>query len=278
MSDTKPSVSVILSTYREPLSYVRRAIESVFNQTLSPTKVIVVVDDVKNESVFTYLQQLAQSGRLTLLCNVVPQGLAACRNRGIAAASGEYIALMDADDIAHPQRFEHQLRYLQEQNLDAVFSHVTYIDDAQNVQGTFAPCTTNPRNDVFKRHLFAHPTGFFKRTVFAVEHYDPNFKRAQDVDLWIRLLAAGYQFGIVPQSLLQYRIYRNQSATDRITRQSAYAMYGFKIVKKHFARYWKKPVFWRFVLKWTSWRLFYLMMPKSVLWAILKLKDLFRVQ
>jgi glycosyltransferase involved in cell wall biosynthesis len=271
------SVSVVMSTAHEPLDIVRQAVESILLQTLLPDEFIIIVDDASNTEVFEYLQKLAdETPLLKVFLHQEQQGLAVCRNEGIHQSTSDYVALMDADDISLPKRVETQLKFIQAENLDAVFSHVAYIDSDGSKLGTFTPHTTEPKQDIFRRHIFAHPTGFFKRTVFKLAVYDESFTRAQDVDLWIRLLAAGARFGIVPIVLLQYRIHTKENPAQRIKRQAAYAKYGFKIVKKHVASYWNQPYFWYFAARWAWWRSFYVFAPQLLLVTLVRVKDRFK--
>ena len=246
-------------------------------QSVAPIEVIVVVDDIDNEAVLEYLyKKQSLDARLIIIKNEKPQGLAYCRNVGIKETTGDFIALMDADDIAEPERFEAQHKYLEQQVADVVFSQVSFIDERGTNIGEFSPMLKNPRKDIFLKHVFAHPTAFAKATLFDDEKYDTKFKRAQDIELWIRLIFSGKRFAITPQSLLRYRLHRNQAVAQRISRQSAYAQYGFKIARKHFRFQYKNAAYWVFATKWLFYYALYTIVPNFVLVSLVKLKDLLR--
>jgi len=271
------TISVVMSTAHESAHLVRQAVESILQQTLLPHEFIIVVDDSSNSDVLEYLQKVTKTTALvTVSYHTEQQGLAVCRNEGVQKASGEYIALMDADDIALPYRLKIQLDYLQSRALDGVFAQVQHIDEAGEGVGYFHPTSTNPKRDIFLRHIFVHPTAFLKKSVFATEQYDPAFFRAQDIDLWIRLLQAGKNFEIVPEVLLQYRVHRVSPVADRLKRQAGYAQYGFKIVQKHFVSNVGNPFFWYFTLKWSFYNLLLNHTPKRVLVGLVHMKDVMR--
>ena len=277
MTKLESGISVVLSTYREPVLFVKSAVASVLEQTVQPQEMIVIIDDISNVEVLEYLQTLAsEDTRVIVRTHEIPQGLAVCRNEGIALATNKYVALMDGDDICEPERFQKQKTYLEEHNLDIVFSHVTYIDEEGNELGVFTPATKNPEQDIFRKHIFAHPTGFAKKEIFSLEKYDSQFKRAQDVDLWIRLLSQNVKFGIVPEKLLEYRVHRKKTPGERIERQSGYAEYGFKIAKKYFRTQYKNINYWFFALKWTYYSFIYTVTPKILLIQLIRLRDVFR--
>jgi len=117
-----------------------------------------------------------------------------------------------------------------------------------------------------------------KKSVFSKEQYDSSFIRAQDVDLWIRLLSKNITFFIIPKTLLKYRIHLGESVMQRLNRQSAYAKYGFKIVKKHFPTNFLNIYFWYFALRWSSYYFFYTFTPVIILRFLVKIKDSLRVK
>jgi len=271
------SVSVVMSTAHEPLDIVRQAVESILLQTLLPDEFIIIVEDASNTEVFEYLQKLAdETPLLKVFLHQEQQGLAICRNEGIYQSTSDYVALMDADDVSMPHRLETELTYLLTHQADGVFAQVEHVNEAGESVGYFHPTTENSKRDIFLKHIFVHPTGFFKREVFKTEKYDPAFMRAQDIDLWIRLLHDGKILKIVPEVLLKYRVYRDSAIESRLKRQSGYAKYGFKIVQKHFLSYVLNPYFFYFTVKWFFYNVLLNHSPEKMLIGLVKLKDVVR--
>lgn len=106
-----PKISVILPAYNAE-KYINEAIDSILTQTYRDFELIILNDcskDRTEEIILSY-----EDDRIVYLKNQVNMGVAATLNRGLAAAKGEYVARMDADDISLPERFEKQAAYLDE--------------------------------------------------------------------------------------------------------------------------------------------------------------------
>lgn len=103
-------VSVVIPTYNSA-RYIGEALESVFNQTIVPSEVIVVDDgssDDTRERIRPYSSRLIYHYQSN-------QGVSAARNLGVSEASGEFIAFLDSDDVWHPRKLELQLEVFQQQ-------------------------------------------------------------------------------------------------------------------------------------------------------------------
>ncbi|GBF23224.1 glycosyl transferase family 2 [Candidatus Gastranaerophilus sp. (ex Termes propinquus)] len=106
-------ISVLMPVYNTREEYLRTAIESILNQTHSDLELIIVDDGSKNnatEVVLSYVN--AGESRIRLYRNETNQGLPKTRNRLFDLACGEFVALMDSDDISDPFRLEKQLDFL----------------------------------------------------------------------------------------------------------------------------------------------------------------------
>ena len=108
-----PKISVLMSVYNEPIDWMRQAIESILNQTYKDFEFIIVNDNPeREENQFVLNEYRNKDSRIIILCNEHNIGLTKSLNKGLTVANGEYIARMDADDIALPKRFEKQALYL----------------------------------------------------------------------------------------------------------------------------------------------------------------------
>ena len=111
---TKDLISVVMSNYNTDEEYLRAAIESVLNQTYENFEFIIVDDCSTNNSVDVI--ESYSDKRIKLIKNKGNMGLTKSLNIAIKAAKGEFIARMDADDIALPQRFEKQIEFLKKKS------------------------------------------------------------------------------------------------------------------------------------------------------------------
>jgi len=126
-----PKISVVMTTYREPEEYLRKSIESILNQTFEDFEFIIVLDDPNNERNEKLIEEYAKKdNRIVFLKNERNLGRGASRNRAIDIAKGKYIAIIDADDIALPERLEKQFNFLEEnEDVDLLFTWAYWIDE-----------------------------------------------------------------------------------------------------------------------------------------------------
>ena len=107
-----PKVSVLMPIYKTKEEYLREAIESILNQSFTDFEFLILDDCPENsreEIVKSY-----SDGRIKYLKNEKNLGITPSRNKLIEMAKGEYLAVMDHDDISLPARFEKQVQYLDE--------------------------------------------------------------------------------------------------------------------------------------------------------------------
>lgn len=106
-----PSISVIMAAYNAQ-SYIVEAIDSILNQTCGDFE-LIIINDASTDGTMAIVRAYADK-RIVILENERNIGLAASLNKGIKGARGKYIARMDADDISRKDRFEKQIKVLEE--------------------------------------------------------------------------------------------------------------------------------------------------------------------
>ena len=107
--------SVLMSVYKnEKAEYLKQAVDSILSQTLMPNEIIIVKDGILTNEleqvINTYLSNYKNLIKIVSFCE--NRGLGLALRDGILACNNEYIARMDTDDIAEPDRFEQQFNYL----------------------------------------------------------------------------------------------------------------------------------------------------------------------
>lgn len=203
----KPFISVIMGFHNSG-EYLKTSIESILNQTYSNFELILIDDCSTDNSYFVAKLYESKDKRVRLLQNSKNMGLTATLNRGINAASGEFIARMDDDDISVETRFEKQLNFILSNNIDVVGSNCINIDSFGNKTG----CRKYPEKDKdIKKVLpiynpICHPSVMIKKkTVFDTGLYNEKFKTTQDYELWFRMTAFNATFHNIQEPLLLYR-------------------------------------------------------------------------
>ena len=175
---------------------------------------VVVVDDCSTDATGALLRRI-EDPRLVVLHNDARCGLAVSLNRGLDKARARYVARLDADDVAHPERIGRQLEVMRRGNVAVLGTGVVEIDDA----GRPGQLHVSPSGTagVAWRLLFSspffHPSTLLDRHVLD-EHelrYDPSYEQSQDYELWTRLLAVADGDNI-PDALVLRRIHPGQTS------------------------------------------------------------------
>lgn len=212
----KPLLSVLMPVFNAE-AYVGQAVESILGQSFQDFEFIIIDDGSTDNSLSILKRYAAQDARINLVSRE-NRGLVATLNEGIALARGEWIARMDADDVAIPGRFRLQLAALEREKAD-------FCGGAVECFGAWRafwpyPLTHEACEARLLFHVpFAHPTVIGRRSAFAELGYDPDFAQAQDYDLWQRAWASGYKFVNVHEIVLRYRVHAGQVSARKTAEQ-----------------------------------------------------------
>jgi hypothetical protein len=146
--------------------------------------------------------------RLRLVRHERNLGLVATLNEGIELARGEFIARMDADDVAAPERLALQVRrMIEDPDLAVLGTNITYADATGNAAGRPLNQPTGPalvRWSLLRGNCLSHPTVMLRRAALGGERYSAEYIHAEDYDLWLRL-SRRHRLDNLPQSLLLHR-------------------------------------------------------------------------
>lgn len=203
-----PKVSFLVPVYN-PGRYLAEALESLLAQTFADFE-LIAVDDGSTDGSLAVLRRFAQRDARVIVLSRPNTGIVGALNDGLAVARGEYIARMDADDVAAPERLAVQLAYLDAHpEIVAAGSSVVMVDTQGRALKDFK-AQTDPR--LIRERLVAatdigiiHPTLVVRRAVLErVGGYRPAYQLVEDFDLFLRLLDEG-ELGNVPEPLLDYR-------------------------------------------------------------------------
>jgi glycosyltransferase involved in cell wall biosynthesis len=178
-----PLVSVLLAVHNDA-RFLREAVDSVLGQTLADLE-LIVVDDASTEPVEGF-----GDARVTVLRNESQLGLAASLNRALGRASGKYVARIDADDVALPDRLARQVDRMHD-GVAVIGTAVIDLDEAGRRGATHVmPAGAVPlRWHALFSSPFFHPTVLIDREILDAHglRYDPAFAESEDYDLWTRL-------------------------------------------------------------------------------------------
>lgn len=215
------SVAVLMPV-RLPAPYLEEAMDSVLAQSLPPTEIIVAAHGCGED--LAYLEHI--DGRIHVVSVAANAHFAAVLNAGLERATAEFIARLDADDLAHADRFACQEEQLSISALAAVCATpVNLIDESGRSLDLTYPCLALvPRaSDLLSRNLIAHSSVMFKRDIaLAIGGYR-GLALCEDYDLWLRLLAT-HELAYVRAAKTDYRVHAGQVTARRGVPPSAWTM------------------------------------------------------
>lgn len=219
-------ISVLMSVYNETIDLLDESIASIKNQSNSNWELIIINDNPGNKKLSDFLEKIAESdSRINVVTNEHNYGLVKSLNIAIGEARGEYIARMDADDVAIQDRFEKQMNFLEIHNLDFVFSNVQSIDESGSVhkEKVLPSQDLIDINKIKKIMSFTdlafHPTWFMKRNVMIELDGYRLINSAEDYDFIIRAIRNGVRLGYQGEVLLKYRYRLNSISRNNALKQ-----------------------------------------------------------
>jgi hypothetical protein len=214
MTEAEPLVSVLMPAHNAAPS-IEAAIESVLAQTYSHFELLVIDDGSTDETPAILVAYQGRDSRIRVYAQP-HSGIAASRNHGLGLAQGEYLACLDADDLALPHRLEVQVAALKaDPGLVIVGSAYRTVDE----QGVAQAIHRMPETDTLVRWQCLFHSPFAQSSVMVRLGvmrsnglgYDLSMPPAEDYDLWSRLLQRGRGRNL-PEPLLSYRLHPAQAS------------------------------------------------------------------
>jgi glycosyltransferase involved in cell wall biosynthesis len=200
-----PFFSVVIPVYNGAAT-LSAAIDSVLAQRFKDFE-LIVINDGSNDDTLSILKQYKEVlGEQMDFRNQRNKGLGNARNRGIQIATGNYVALLDADDTWEPKKLQELHHYLvKKPNTEALF-HQVYTSTAGKIRKRKAYLPSSKEELLTKGNpitpsAFAMKTDLFKSFNFSEK---PEFHGAEDLHLWIRLFTAQTAFAYLPKPLATY--------------------------------------------------------------------------
>ena len=236
--ESNPLISVVITTYKREIKVLKRAIESVINQSYGNLEIFIVNDypeNVENTEIIRKLITDFNDNRLEYLSYEHNSGACKARNFGIENSHGSYIALLDDDDEWEPNKINSQLRRFQSDKVGLVYCFYNNVSLTGKVEKVI-PCDKS--GNLFNELLRGNCLGgasmpMIRRDVFdVVGYFDESFKSSQDHDMWLRI-AAKYDIACCKEYLVN-RYIQNDSISINIEKQKQ----GFYAFIRKFSSYY----------------------------------------
>jgi glycosyltransferase involved in cell wall biosynthesis len=229
-STMKPKISFVLAAFNEE-DNILECIESCLNQTYENIE-ICVTDDGSSDSTWSILESL-QSDRVHINRFEKNKGKVAAFNASYELATGDFIAIIGADDVNLPKRIEKQYDFLIQQDLDLTWGGFIHID----AKGEYLPNYKTPLNkepsriDILQDNFIPGNTIFFKRVL--AQDIFPIPETLKFEDWWISYNTIfNYKYKILNEPVINYRIHENNTVGNQ---QGQYVDNRRKNIQRHFA-------------------------------------------
>ncbi len=221
-----PKVSVIMSV-RNGEAYLKACIDSILGQTFGDFEFIIVDDASTDASAVLIDEYTLADDRVRLVGNKENLGLTKSLNIALKKARGEYIARMDADDIAFPERFEKQVKFLDEnKDYGLVGSWAELINEKSETIGEqrYPTKYENLSKSLIRFNPFFHSSIMMRKSSLdTAGFYNEDWKYAQDYELFFRLNRIS-KLSNLPENLLKSRVSENSITRKKNTEQAKFAL------------------------------------------------------
>lgn len=220
----------VLLPVRGETPWLTSALQSLADQQRRPDHVLLVDDGLADRSSVVALGRRLFGDAFVLLGNE-GRGISSALNTAVAASEATWVARMDADDVAHPLRFAHQLEMLQKSpEVAGCGTQVRLVDGRGRVLGQSRYPVTREAigRQLLKHSCFAHPSLVLRRDALLEVPYRTAMDGAEDVDLVLRLVERWPLLNL-EQPLLDYRIHVEQANFRGRARQAALQELAFRL-------------------------------------------------
>ncbi|TWR25188.1 glycosyltransferase [Mucilaginibacter pallidiroseus] len=212
-----PAISVIMPVYNSE-AYLREAIESVLNQSFTDFEFLIFNDGSTDNSADIILSY--NDERIIYYGSSVNVGYTPLLNKGLKKARGRYIARMDSDDIALPDRFEKQFNFLEKNRDIAVCGGFFEFTGTELSNKPFNWVSETDPEFIKINLLFdcaiCHPTVMLRAEELAKSslYYNEALEPSEDYDFWIRI-SNSKRLANIPDVILKYRLNSNQVSNKK---------------------------------------------------------------
>ncbi|MBE6449336.1 MAG: glycosyltransferase family 2 protein [Alphaproteobacteria bacterium] len=209
----KPLISVLMPVYRTDRAHLHQAIDSILNQTVKDFEFLIMDDcptDRREDVVLSY-----NDNRIKYIKNPENLGIAKARNLLIDMAQGDFLAVMDHDDIAYPNRFEKQLAYMQEHLDTGICGSACRRFGDLKKKGIVSHSTNSDEiaSGLFFKCMIHHPSAFIRAEVLKKNkiYYSDKYVSSNDRRLYLDIMSVS-KLANLPDVLMDYRMHANMTS------------------------------------------------------------------
>lgn len=220
-----PLISVVVTTHKREVSEIRRAIDSVLNQTYQNLELTIVDDSPESyehrNEVKAFCESISDE-RVTYIQHEKNSGACVARNTGLAHSKGEFISFLDDDDEFLPFRMEKMIGYFSDQNVVLVYADAAMYQNGKyenkNYSDLQKPRTGQVYDEIMKADFIGSTSMAMLRTdiLRKAGGFNPEMEACQDWETWIRVARYG-EVAYCPEVVFNYYAYDGNGKDARIT-------------------------------------------------------------
>ncbi|TBV12263.1 glycosyltransferase family 2 protein [Stutzerimonas kirkiae] len=242
------SLSVLLPVYNAA-PFLHEALDSLIGQS-RPADQIIIIEDGSGDDSLSILEDYARRESRIELHSQRNAGVSRARNRGLDLCQGDFIALMDADDINHPRRFERQLAAVQRHGLDICGCAMRTFGQKRRIIRYPRDSARLRYNYLFLGRTIPGPTTLLRREVIGDTRFEESLAYAEDFGFYLSLLLQHPSIRLhnLQQPLYNYRTHDKQ-ASQRLAHQNRASLgqlfqnllpsAGIACHERHLASHWR---------------------------------------
>lgn len=220
---SQPLVSIVVPVYNKG-AFLDECLQSLVNQTYLRVEIIAIDDGSTDACADILARWKKRDKRIRLMTHVNNKGISYTSNRGLRVAKGKYIARMDADDVAMPERIALQVEFMERSSdIFLVGGGAVNINETGEELGHFTPlCTPDEIDEILPhRNPIYHPTIMYRND--GTVQYRSKFDMVEDYDMYLRLLTLGKRMINLPHVFVKYRVGSNNCSFGKKELETALA-------------------------------------------------------
>ncbi|HBB64537.1 MAG: family 2 glycosyl transferase [candidate division WS6 bacterium GW2011_GWC1_33_20] len=210
----KPLISIIMPVYNVDIKWIREAIKSIRKQIYPNWELCIADDASTDEKLKNYLKKIAKDSRIRITFRKKNGHISEASNSALKLATGEFIALMDNDDVVHPHALSEVVKLLNEKkNTDFIYSDEDKLDIKEKRVEPFFKPDWSP--DLFmSTNYMSHLSVIRKKLIDKVGGFRKGYEGSQDYDLFLRITELTNNIEHIPDVLYSWRKIPGSTATE----------------------------------------------------------------
>ncbi len=206
-------ISIIMAAFNAEKT-IDHAIQSVLKQTYEDWE-LIVIDDCSSDNTSDIISAIGDP-RIHLLRNDTNTGVSKAREKGMHAAKGEWIAVLDSDDAWVPEKLEKQINLAKSCNAELIFTGSSFMDDSGSLLNwqLHVPATVSYRS-LLKQNIISNSSVLVKTRLYR-KHYAVGDRMHEDFAMWLSILKEGITGYGIDEPLLIYRLSGSSKSGNKL--------------------------------------------------------------